>query len=55
MAIVTTIQELWAHILKDLEPKSKEYYKAEYYMGQAVATYGARHLIDEHNKRQIGV
>jgi hypothetical protein len=53
--MITTIEELWAYVLKDLEPKSKEYYKAEYYMGQLIATYGAQKLIDDHNKRQIGV
>jgi hypothetical protein len=53
--MITTIEELWAHVLKDLEPNSKEYYKAEYYMGQAIAAYGVQTLIDNHNSRQIGV
>lgn len=53
--MITTVEELWAYVLKDLEPKSSDYYRAEYYMGQLIATYGAQHLIDEYNKRQIGV
>ena len=50
--MITTVEELWAYVLKDLEPKSSAYYRAEYYMGQLIATYGAQHLIDEYNKNR---
>ena len=47
---VTTIEELWREVMKNKVPKSKDYYKAEYYMGQAVATYGADKLIKSYNE-----
>jgi len=51
--LVTTIEELWREVMKDEVPGSKAYYKAEYYMGQAVALYGAETLIKAHNEREL--
>jgi len=45
-------QELWREVMKDEVPGSKAYLKAEYYMGQAIALYGAETLIKEHNERE---
>lgn len=50
--LVTTIEELWHEVMKDLVPGSRSYFKTEYYMGQAIALYGAETLIKEHNERE---
>lgn len=42
---MTTSEKIAAIMFDGLEPGTKAYYKAEYYMGQAIAQYGAEDVL----------
>lgn len=42
---MTTLDKIAAIMFDGLEPGTKAYYKAEYYMGQAIAQYGAEDVL----------
>jgi hypothetical protein len=42
---MTTLEKIAAIMFDGLEPGTKAYYKAEYYMGQAIAQYGAEDVL----------
>ena len=42
---MTTLEKISAIMFDGLEPCTKAYYQAEYYMGQAIARYGAEDVL----------
>ena len=51
--MITTLEELHRETLKDYTPGTVNYFKTEYYFGQALSIFGAERLIADHNKRCI--
>ena len=54
---MTTLEKISAIMFDGLEPCTKAYYQAEYYMGQAIARYGAEDVLrtmmkDEQTERK---
>lgn len=42
---MTTLEKIASIMFDGLEPGTKAYYKAEYYMGQAIAQYGEEEVL----------